>query len=268
MERLADPPEDSDDDDDDDSYDTDMTDSSESEGMRTPLMTFIKEGDISNAQRLIESGTTNLEETDSDGDTALKWALLYSQEKIVAMLLAAGANILVLHKDRTLNQALIEACNNNSMSCIQTCLARGANINYAQPITGVTPLMAVIQSYQPISTAEVLISMGADITAVDAMGWNAIMWVAHVRGDEVHWMELLLKGSSMQPKVKESIAARKFQAMWRGFQVRQKRRSCDLGAWKVRKFGSGFMYTFVFKRPTPIPTKQDEWFMSRMMSVV
>jgi ankyrin repeat protein len=181
-------------------------------------MDAIMIGDVAEVQRILASGV-NLEEKDSEGDTALYWAMIYRREPIVGMLLAAGASLLALSASRS--QALITACSHNSMACIQACLAQGADINYAQPLTGKTPLMAVIRSYHPIATAEFLISKGANVSAIDAKGWNAVMWAAHLRGDEAAWMTLLLAGTVLQPRIKESDAATTIQSLWRGIQVRK-----------------------------------------------
>jgi hypothetical protein len=264
MERLL--PDDS-----SESGDSDSDDSNDSHDTRrltwTPLMTLILSGDISNAQRLIESGTVDIEEKDSDGDTALYWSMIQRQEYISAKLIAAGADLLGLsidHNRRSLNEALLAACLYANMPCIQACLEKGANINYSAPIHGRTPLIATIQSVDfveldtSLAVAKYLISKGADITAVDAKGKNAVVWVAARCSVGIpEWMSVILAGTFLQPKIKESRAAKMFQALWRGFHVRQKRRSCDLGAWKVRKFGSGFMYTFVFNRPVRTPTEDN-----------
>lgn len=186
----------------------------------TPLMDAIVIGDVAEVQRILAS-STHLEEKDSEGDTALYWAMIYRQETIIKMLLAAGASLLALHRDRTLNEALLTACSHNSMACIRACLMQGADINYVQPLTGKTPLMAIIRSYHPIATAEFLIAKGASVSAIDAKGWNAVMWAAHLRGDEAAWMTLLLAGTALQPRIKESDAATKVQSLWRGVQVRK-----------------------------------------------
>ena len=190
------------------------------ESVSTPLMEAIMIGDVAEAQRIIENGA-NLEEMDPEGDTALHWAMIYRRESIVGMLLAAGASLLALGPSRS--QALIIACSHNSMACIQACLAQGADINYVQPLTGKTPLMTIIRCYHPIATAEFLIARGAKASALDAKGWNAAMWAAHLRGDEADWMTLLLAGTTMQPKIKESAAATKVQSLWRGVRVRRPR---------------------------------------------
>ena len=198
-----------------------------SESVSTPLMDAIMIGDVAEVQRILASGV-NLEEKDSEGDTALYWAIIYRRESIIGMLLAAGASLLALGASRS--QALIIACSHNSMACIQACLAQGADINYVQPLTGKTPLMAVIRSYHPIATAEFLISKGANVSAIDAKGWNAVMWAAHLRGDEAAWMTLLLAGTVLQPRIKESDAATTIQSLWRGVSARPRG-----WAWVVRR---------------------------------
>ena len=224
----------------------DLADPEEAEN--TSLMRAIVNRDVSGASRIIESGHANLEAKDSDGDTALYWALLYRQEAIITMLLAAGANILALDPQRTsLNEALMESCKGKSLSCIRACLDKGADVNYVQPVTGITPLISAIRSYCNIAVAEFLVTNGASVTAIDSKGWNAIMWAAHTRGDDLQCMEILLSViPCLRPKVKESIAATKFQTSWRGFKVRH--------GVKKREVISFIM--------------QNDWFMARMVTVM
>jgi len=194
---------------------------SETVGGSTPLIEAIREGNVAEARRIIASCTTDLDEEDSEGYTALYLAVYYNQEMISRMLLTAGASLLALGP--TLNNALFTACIHNSMVCIQACLAQGADINCAQPLTGNTPLMEAIRSDHPIAMAAFLISMGANVAAVDAKGWNAVMWAALRQCDLCGAMTLLLKGTALEPRIKESVAATKVQALWRGFRVRRPR---------------------------------------------
>jgi hypothetical protein len=212
--------------------DSDTESESESEESEetddTPLMQAIIKRDVAEARRIIMSCTTDVDEivysyrAKLSGHTALMYTIVHNQGKISSMLLTAGASLLGLGP--TLDEALLTACEFNSMACIQACLAQGADINYAQPLTGNTPLMGAIQSpFNGIVTGKFLISMGANVTAVDAKGWNALMWAAHLRGDEADWMTLLLEGTALEPRIKESVAATKVQALWRGFRVRRPR---------------------------------------------
>ena len=194
----------------------------------TPLMQAIIKRDVAEARRIIMSCTTDVDEivhsyrATFSGHTALMYTIVHNQGKISSMLLTAGASLLGLGP--TLDEALLTACEFNSMACIQACLAQGADINYAQPLTGNTPLMGAIKSpFDGIVTGKFLISMGANVTAVDAKGWNALMWAAHLRRKAAEWMTLLLEGTALEPRIKESVAATKVQALWRGFRVRRPR---------------------------------------------
>jgi len=223
------------------------------------LMTAVQFGRVHDVQRLCTS--VDLEEKDSEGDTALMWSLLFRRDEIFSLLVAAGANLLALDPERTsLHAALMTSCEHGSIPSIRACLDRGANVNYVNS-TGLTPLIHAIKSYESISVAEFLIARGADVMIRDSTGMNAIMWAVEIRGGEVQWVEVLLaRVPGMNPKIKQS--AIKIQATWRGFQVRQKRRSCELGAWKPRKYMGRMMFTFVYQVHVP-----NDWFMSRMTMV-
>lgn len=269
MERLVAPPEESEEDSDSDSdYESESeSEETEEEADLIPLIFASRIGDTDSVKRLLEGGA-DVEQKDERGYTALWWSIQKRKCMVSEILLGAGAKLTTMSIDSNINEALSSACLFLNMPCVRACLDAGADVNYSQPVLRDTPLREALYSGGS-GTAEIvrlLISKGADPTMVNAEGYNAFMWCAENGSAEI--MEILLSVTSMRPPIKESRAAKMFQALWRGFQVRKKRRSCDLGAWKVRKFGSGFMYTFVFKRPTPIPKIQDEWFMSRMMTVV
>ena len=220
------------------------------------LMAAAQLGRVDDVKRLIQM--KDLEEKDSEGDTALMWALLYHRDEIFTLLVEAGASLLTLDPDRvSLDRALMTCCKYGSIPAIRACLDRGANVNYVQPGTGLTPLIHVVKSYGAIAVAEFLISRGADATAVDATGWNAILWAVHSRGEEVQWVQTLLSRiPGMTPKKNAAI---KIQALWRGYRSR----SCELGAWKPR---GGMMFTFVHQQVHV--QIQNDWFMSRMMAVM
>ncbi len=59
---------------------------------RTPLMRACEEGDLEEAQRLIDKGA-NIEARDKWGWTPLMWACVMGHEPIVRLLIDKGANI-------------------------------------------------------------------------------------------------------------------------------------------------------------------------------
>ena len=215
----------------------------------TPLMDAILADDLTEVERLIAEGA-NLEEKDSDGDTALYCAVISDKEESAAALVAAGADITVLAKIATgtedendrMSAALLAACECNILSVVTAALARGANPNYAHPKTGITPLMEAVRSADQ-ELVDLLLAKGATLTAVDSDGWNVFMWFADSSCD-IYIMKSLLSaaGSMLVPREEHAGAAKKIQTLWRG--------------WTVRR---------VLK---PKVAQKGGWFMDRMMTVV
>ncbi len=241
-ERLVAAPayEDSDSEEDDDDDDNASIDA-------TPLMEAIRTGSRTEFQRIIAAGV-NLEDKDTDGDTALVYAVIYNEDDMVTALLNAGADIRILAKlalppdqatDLT-SAALLGACQYDSLPAATAALAAGANPNYAHLTTGITPLMEVVRADGSIELVDLLLAKGASIHATDVDGWNVFMWFAEGSAD-VDIMASLLKatGSVLAPRAAacQQTAAKKIQTVWRG--------------WKIRR-----------------PRRQTNWFMSRMMTVV
>lgn len=75
-------------------------------------------------------------------------------------------------------QALLDAAQRGDLRALLVMVKRGANIN-AAGADGMTPLMTLIrQGGVATETIDRLIKLGADPTAKDARGWNALTWAA------------------------------------------------------------------------------------------
>lgn len=213
----------------------------------TPLMEAIRTGNRSEFQRFLTAGV-NLEDKDTDGDTALVYAVIYSEDEMTTALLDAGADIRALAKlalppDQTtdlIGAALLGACQYDSLPAVTAALIAGGDPNYAHLTTGITPLMEVVRADGSIELVDLLLAKGANVHATDIDGWNVFMWFAEGSAD-VDIMASLLKatGSALAPRAAACLqtAAKKIQNVWRD--------------WKIRR-----------------PRRQTNWFMSRMMTVV
>jgi hypothetical protein len=165
-----------------------LTASSESESeseddSATPLMHAILNANYAEIHRLIGEGP-DLHACDSDGDTALIYAVLYNEDVIVGSLLRAGANILDLSKligipanvDNPLGAALLGSCQYNCLSAAKEAINKGADPNYAHPTTGITPLMEIVRDEGSVEIVSMLLEKGADIKAVDKVGKTVFDW--------------------------------------------------------------------------------------------
>ena len=221
-------------------------------------MEAVRDGNLAEVQRMIAEGI-NLEDKDSDGDTALVYAAIGEEDACAAALIAAGADLTMLAVDEVtdkLGAALLAASKYASLPCILAALNKGANPNYAHPITGITPLMEIVRSESDLRIVDALLAKGASVTAVDSDGWNVFMWFAE--GDcDIDVMASLLTsaGPLLAPKPAQAAAAKKIQALWRGHKVRSTRRAASMLM--------SFQITRVFEEE---PT-MGGWFMDRMMTV-
>jgi ankyrin repeat protein len=210
---------DSDDDDDDDDLAATLD--------VTPLMEAAVLGDVAKIRQLISEGA-EIDARDSDGDTALVYAVINGEDAAVSCLLCSGADIKVLGllsiiggEAKTVNAALLSACQYNSFVSVASALEMGANPNYPHPVTGLTPLMEAVRSDCDQDIIDLLLKKGADVYAIDTDGWNVFMWFAEDCGDTDIMSSLLsAAGPRMMPQIRNAAAAKKIQALWRGYHTR------------------------------------------------
>jgi len=189
-------------------------------------MDAARDGNLVEVRRMIAEGV-NVNDKDSDGDTALVYATIVGDEGCANALIAAGADLTVLARlteseeplDR-MNAALLSGCRYNVLAVVKATLEHGADSNYAHPKTGVTPLMEAVREVADMSIINALLIKGASVSAVDRNGWNVFMWFAE-QGSGVDAMALLLTaaGPLLAPKHKQ-VAVQKIQAVWRGYTMR------------------------------------------------
>jgi cytohesin len=124
---------------------------------------------------------------DSDGRTALHWAALYGQKKVMELLLATKADVNSLDEDGF--TPLHWAATFNQSDAVKLLLANKANMNLKVPKYGWTALrLAVIHGH--MATAEALLNAGADPNVKDEEN-IPLLHQAIIRGKK-EMVELLL----------------------------------------------------------------------------
>ena len=224
MERLVAPPSDSDSES-DESDESEDDDAGEPTNV-SPLMIAIRDDAVADFHVLMADGP-DLEAKDSDGDTALCYAVLYGRDALATALMTAGANLCsigAMAVDGVTNRgsALLAAAMYNSMICARAALSAGADPNYTHPGTGSTALMMATREGAG-AIVDLLLAAGANVFALDWVGWNAFMWFAEADSSDVDIMASLLTavGPTMRPWSGEQVAgAKRLQELWRGHVVR------------------------------------------------
>jgi ankyrin repeat protein len=200
----------------------------------TPLMDAVMQNDIEQVRFLLDTGGVNVNDADSEGDTALCYAVLDGasdqdeSETVTAALLTRGADLLRIARlyapdeVATYNNVLMAAVIHDSRLCARHALMCGADPNYASASHGGrTPLMEAVRSGKNSARmVNLLVSNGANVFAVDAEGWNVFMWFVQ-NCDDVDVMAELLTALGPIAHPRALGAAKKIQAVWRGHRVRK-----------------------------------------------
>jgi len=111
----------------------------------------------------------------SDGATALHWAVYQDDLETVDLLLRAGANPKAINREGA--SVLSLACINGNAAVIEKLLQAGADANERLP-NGETALMIASRTGR-VDALRVLLSHGADVNAKENLrGTTALMWAA------------------------------------------------------------------------------------------
>jgi uncharacterized protein len=115
----------------------------------------------------------------SDGATALHWAVHFDDIDMVDLLIRAGANVKAANRLGVTPLAL--ACINGNGGLIERLLKAGADANAPLSDLGETPLMMAARTGNA-AAVKVLLDHGADVNAVEKVkGQTALMWAASER---------------------------------------------------------------------------------------
>jgi ankyrin repeat protein len=136
-------------------------------------------------QELIHETPKDLDQTQSDGMSALHWAVYWNEPSIVSELLAANA------KANSENQygmsPLALACENANTDIVRSLLSAGAKANHTLP--GNQTLVMTASRAGNRDIVAMLTEAGADIHAKDRNGQTALMWAAAEGNAEiVRWL--------------------------------------------------------------------------------
>ena len=138
----------------------------------TPLITAVKKGDVAQVSLLLNSGS-DINIRDFRGLTALYHSLDCENEELVALLIAAGANVNTHVVSRAI---MLAACNfSNSKKILYLLLHAGVELNKVDKhnLIGQTPLLEAV-SYREKETVAMLIEAGADVNVETCWGSTAL----------------------------------------------------------------------------------------------
>lgn len=145
---------------------------------RSEVADALKAGDLAGARKLVEQHA-DVNAPQSDGATALDWAVYRSDKEMVDLLLGAGANARAANREGS--TPLWLASINGEAAIIAALLKAGADANEHLPL-GRTPLMAASRTGN-VEAIQVLLDHGADVNARETLrGTTPLMWAA----DEGH----------------------------------------------------------------------------------
>jgi ankyrin repeat protein len=119
-----------------------------------------KSGDIEKMKMLLERDSSLIQARDGDGSTALHCAAWKGHQSMVALLLAAGADVNAHNKNEHWGTTPLHAAAHANQGAIaQMLIEQGANVN-AQDMNGKTPLHHTT-FHKAKAAARVLLTHGA-----------------------------------------------------------------------------------------------------------
>lgn len=153
----------------------------------SPLIDAARRNDAETAAKLIQRGN-NVNQTMTDGTTALHWAVYNGNHALVEQLIKAGANVNV--KNDYGSSPMSEAAVIADAGIIKTLLKAGADVE-SPTLEGQTALMTVARTHH-IDAAKLLIKAGADVNAREQWrNQTALMWASAQSQPEM--VKLLIK---------------------------------------------------------------------------
>lgn len=169
---------------------------------RSGLIEAVRRGDIAAVERLLTDGAA-VNVPDSDGATALHWAVYADHGPMTDRLLRAGAQVNIANRYGVSPLAL--ACTNGNLQLVDRLLEAGADPNGALP-EGETPLMTAARAGS-VPVVERLVARGAQVNAQEQYrGQTALMWAAGQQHAEVV-RALVARGADVNVRTTSGYAA-------------------------------------------------------------
>jgi ankyrin len=159
------------------------------------LVDAVKSGDRSAALALLQQ-KVNVNAPESDGTTALHWAVQKDDADLVDRLIKAGANVNA--RNDYGSTPMSEAAINGNVAIIDRLLKAGANVESAND-DGQTALMIIARTNN-VEGARLLISKGANVNAVEK--WREqtpLMWAA-AESQAAMVKELVARGADVNAR--------------------------------------------------------------------
>lgn len=141
---------------------------------RSDIADAVMRGDKAATRTLLDQ-RVDVNAPQSDGATALHWAVYQNDSATVDLLIRGGANVKAVNRDGA--SVLSLACINGNAAIIETLLNAGANAN-ERMANGETPLMMAARTGD-LESIRVLLRNGAEVNAKEPIrGTTALMWAA------------------------------------------------------------------------------------------
>ncbi len=138
-----------------------------------PLADAAEKKDRAKVAALLQKGT-DVNASQSDGMTALHWAVYHDDGSLAKQLLKAGAHAEAANRYGV--TPLSVACTNGNTEIVELLLKAGADANTTMR-GGETALMTAARTGKP-GPVRALLSRGAKVNARDRKGQTALMWAA------------------------------------------------------------------------------------------
>ena len=138
----------------------------------SPLADAIQNGRLDEADRLLDAGA-DINATQSDGSTALLWAVYRNESRLAERLIDAGADVTMANRFGA--SPLVEAVKTANLALTAMLLDAGADAD-SPNADGQTALMLATRTGS-VALATLLLDRGADVNAVEIWrGQTALMW--------------------------------------------------------------------------------------------
>jgi ankyrin repeat protein len=166
-------------------------------GADVRLVEAVKNSDKAAVRTLLPQHV-DLSATDTDGSTALHWAVRRDDVETAGLLIRGGANVKATNRYGVTPLSL--ACVNGNAAMIESLLTAGADPNAALP-GGETALMTAARTGK-VDAVKALITHGADVNFKETRrGQTALMWAA-ADGNTAVVEELVERGADMKARTK------------------------------------------------------------------